>query len=122
MSNFANVDELRIESDEGGFELHLWLDEDIEVPADGRIVLNIQRVAMTLQEEVERTIGPWAAEAHSVRVEWEASRGPLPPVNDEYPDHDLSDEGYDLDDPKHPTFRERMADWVDMARKREKGE
>jgi hypothetical protein len=28
--------------------------------------------------------------------------------------------GYDLDDPKHPTFADRYADWADIQRKREK--
>lgn len=32
------------------------------------------------------------------------------------------DSGYDLNDPKHPTFPERMADHVDELRKREKEE
>lgn len=27
------------------------------------------------------------------------------------------DTGYDYSDPKHPDFRERMADWADDARK-----
>lgn len=30
------------------------------------------------------------------------------------------DTGYDLSDPKHPTFFDRMADQADLARKREK--
>jgi hypothetical protein len=30
------------------------------------------------------------------------------------------DTGYDLDDPKHPTFHERYADYADLLRKREK--
>ena len=29
-------------------------------------------------------------------------------------------DAYELDDPKHPTYRERMADWADAERKREK--
>lgn len=28
--------------------------------------------------------------------------------------------GYDLDDPKHPTFADRYADWADQERKRRK--
>lgn len=28
--------------------------------------------------------------------------------------------GYDYDDPKHPTFHERYADWGDTLRKRDK--
>ncbi len=30
------------------------------------------------------------------------------------------DSGYDLDDPKHPTFHDRYADFADLQRKREK--
>jgi hypothetical protein len=30
------------------------------------------------------------------------------------------DSGYELNDPKHPTFHERYADWGDSLRKRER--
>lgn len=30
------------------------------------------------------------------------------------------DTGYELDDPKHPTFYERYAEWADRERKRMK--
>jgi len=32
----------------------------------------------------------------------------------------MSDEGYELNDPKHSTYYERMADWADTARKWQK--
>jgi len=31
-------------------------------------------------------------------------------------------DAYELDDPKHPTYAERAADWADLDRKRAKGE
>lgn len=31
-----------------------------------------------------------------------------------------NDEGYELDDPKHSMFFERMVDYADLARKRER--
>lgn len=30
------------------------------------------------------------------------------------------DSGYELDDPKHPSFADRYADWTDTQRKRDK--
>jgi hypothetical protein len=32
------------------------------------------------------------------------------------------DSGYDLNDPKHPTYHDRMADWGDELREREKSD
>ena len=47
--------------------------------------------------------------------------GDRAPVGAVAPDS-WSAEGYDLDDPKHPTFHDRYAGAADLARKRAKGE
>ena len=36
------------------------------------------------------------------------------------PEEEWLPDPYELDDPKHPTFYERMADYADLLRKRER--
>jgi hypothetical protein len=102
----ASVEEIRIESDERGFELHIVVGDDIDVDDQGRAILNVQAVAEELYDAVKASIGPWLAERDNAYREWQASRaaGEL-------------DDGYELDDPKHPTFYERYAGAADDARK-----
>jgi hypothetical protein len=108
---------VRIEADENGFELWLWVDQDPPVDNLGRMIVNVQGIAPELHHEVVKVIGPWVAEMNEARQTYIREQGAkLGPS----PDDEDDDCGYDMDDPKHPTFRERMADWVDIARKAEK--
>ena len=100
----TRVEQVSIESDEQGFELHLLLDDDIctHSSQDGWLVLNIHGVAEELYDVVKGSIGPWLQERGAARASW-----PGPDAGD----------GYALDDPKHPTYHERYAGAADDARK-----
>ncbi len=63
--NEGNVDSIKIESDERGFELHIETDEgDV-------FVFNIHGVADDLYKAVTSTIGPWRAEALTAKAEYD---------------------------------------------------
>ena len=85
----------RIEEDEGRFVLVLETD-------DGEQQFEIHGVALELYEQVQREIRPWYLEAESARQA--VARG----VSREEYLNGTSEDGYALDDPKHPTYHERM--------------
>jgi hypothetical protein len=62
------VEDLRIDSDENGFELVLTVDELTE--SDGQVRLHVQAVAVSLLAEAVTKIGPWALEGMRVRREF----------------------------------------------------
>lgn len=105
------VEGVRIDSDERGFELHVIVDEWPEDGGSGLMILNVQAVAEELFDAVKSSIGPWLQERDAAYLEWQATRSSSDGVYD-----------FELDDPKHPTFHERMADAADHARKVAKGE
>lgn len=93
-----DASEIRIETDECGFELHL-------TDSDGDThVFNIQAAAVDLLSAVERTIAPWHREGMAVLAEWRAAGA--------FSAYDPSD-AYDLSDPKHPAFHSVHADHYD---------
>ena len=51
-----NVEQISVESDERGFELHILTTDE------GRMVFNVQAVAVDLYTAVIDQIGPWIAE------------------------------------------------------------
>ncbi len=88
----GTVEALKIVGDEHGFELHL-------TDTDGqRFILNVHAVAGDLLEQARSEIGEWYAEGKALAAEQE-----LELESEEDPDR-----GYDRDDPKHPTWHERM--------------
>lgn len=89
--------EIKIEADEDG--MHLLLeDEDGE-----RYDFNIQLVAYAFAASPGlRDLLDWYREGESVRREHGASAGRLD-----------ADEGYALEDPKHPTYHDRMSGLAD---------
>ncbi len=107
----TDVEGVKIESDERGFELHLIVGDDIDVDEQGRAILNVHAVAEELYDAVKASIGPWLAERDNAYQEWRVSRAAGEPTNDC---------GYALDDPKHPTFHDRYAAAGDHARKARK--
>ncbi len=111
----TDVEAVKIESDERGFELHIVVGDDIDVDDQGRAILNVQGVAEELYDAVKGAIGPWLAERDAAYAEWERSDRARRPD-----DIDRDDEGYALDDPKHPTFHERYAAGADIDRKARK--
>ncbi len=87
---FATVESVKIETDDRGFELHL-------TDTDGqKFVLNVHGVAGTLLEQAREEIGEWYAQGKALAAEHELELARL------------EGDGYDSDDPKHPTWHERM--------------
>lgn len=82
-------DSITIDTDEKGWELV------IDTHELGPLRVNIHGVALDLEEQVRKTLRPYALEAYEARYT-------MPASDDEQAD------GYDLDDPKHPTYYERM--------------
>jgi hypothetical protein len=70
------VEQVKIESDENGFELHLIVDDDVTVDEDGRVMLNIHGVAEELYDAVKAGIGPWLYEMEQARAEYRAGVRP----------------------------------------------
>lgn len=64
------VEQVSVESDERGFELHLVIGEDVEVDPMGRLVLNVHGVAKDLYDQVVAKIGPWVAEGRAAEREY----------------------------------------------------
>lgn len=82
------ADSIRVDDDEG--RIILLIDSDEE----DTITVDIHAVALEFYAEVQRKLRPYALEA-------EHARAAMTPA---YAD------AYDLDDPKHPTYYERMVD------------
>jgi len=68
----ADVETVKIETDDRGFELHLVVGDDIVHRDDGLVILNIHGVALELLKECERVIGPYRDEMESARAEYRA--------------------------------------------------
>lgn len=71
-----NVEQVKIESDDQGFELHLIVDDDIKVGDDGRVILNIHGVAEELYDAVKSAIGPYLYEMEAAKAEYRAGVRP----------------------------------------------
>ncbi len=109
---------IRIDSEENGFWLTVVDDEDTGKPLDenGHEVsfptygyrLRIEDPEH-LYELVKSELGPWIDEMRDARADFETQR--------RYGYNPDEDSGYELSDPKHPTFYERMADRADLDRK-----
>ena len=85
------ADSIKIDTDEGRFVM--IVDDEMK----GLITYDIHAIALELEAQVRRELRPYALEAEYARMT-------MPPS---YPDDDT---GYALDDPKHPTYYERMVD------------
>lgn len=105
------IDEARIEAEEDGFDLILTGDVVEEVQrylddqdADSILLRLSQDAAIQLLAQAQKTLGPWVADYEFYRAEYHRSspRGACRVLG-----HD-DDCGYDLSDPKHPTYAERM--------------
>jgi hypothetical protein len=105
----ANVDRLEIESDERGFELHVWVDEEPRVHDSGLMVLNIHSIDLdAFYDQVKARLGPYLREAAEARTAVAAgvSREAFCCDPDE-------SGGYDLTDPKHPRYHSVHVDLWD---------
>lgn len=90
----GTVYEIKIESDERGFELHLETDT-------GPWVFNIHAVAAQLFDAARVEIRPWLREKAHAYAEYLAAEG--------FDDAD----GYEISDPKHPRYHSTHADLWD---------
>lgn len=71
----TGIEEVKIETDERGFELHLLLDEEVcTFNGDGWLRLNVHAVAEELYDMVKQRIGPWLQERDNAYQEWRVSR------------------------------------------------
>lgn len=104
----GTIESVKIESDERGFELHLTDDDGT------RYVLNVHAVAARLLKATQDEIGAWLEEGRRLADEHERElcRHGYP---EGCPDCDapahlptVLKDGYELSDPKHPTYHERM--------------
>ena len=84
----TRADAVTVRSDEQGYELFIETDEG------DNITVNIQSVVLDFYAAVQREVRPYVLEA-------ESARRSLPIDPDEF-------EGYELTDPKHSTYHERM--------------
>jgi hypothetical protein len=64
------ADDIRIEADEQGFELHLYVDDWPRMNEEGVIRVNVHSQAERLYEEVVKVIGPWVAEMYAAKREY----------------------------------------------------
>lgn len=64
----TDVYEVKVESDERGFELHLIVGAEVETDEQGRVILNIHGVAEELYDAVKASIGPWLYERDAARA------------------------------------------------------
>jgi hypothetical protein len=110
------VEEVSIESDERGFELHLTVSEDIDVDEQGRVILNVQAVAEQLYDAVKASIGPWLSEMETARAEYRSGIADDPSMQEKL------DEIIGRDD--DTGFCTPLLEWADNERKarRERGE
>lgn len=90
MNHHSRADDVRIESDESGFELH------VDTEDGDTFVFNIHHLAWDLAGQAERTICEWRREGEAVRSEVARAR------SSEISEY--SDEGYPPTDPKHSNY------------------
>jgi hypothetical protein len=103
----TNADRIEIESDERGFELHVWVDEEPRAHDSGLMVLNIQNIDLdAFYDQVKARIGPYLRER-------DEARRTLPTRFECDPDESG---GYDLSDPKHAAFHSTHSDLWDVMR------
>ena len=89
----------------------------IKVPGMQLYRTVVKTLGGKLYETLGEQFGPTWARMRQAYDDVVAGRGPNgEPAGTWEPDRD-PDEGYDLDDPKHPTFGERFAAGADYARK-----
>lgn len=93
----TTADKVTVRSDEQGYELFIETDEG------DNITVNIQSIVFDFYAAVQREVRPYVLEAESART------GPRPVDISGYRDDGEREFGYALDDPKHPTYHDRMS-------------
>lgn len=96
MRHHAHADDVRIEDDEGRFVLA------IDTEDGDTFTFQIHHLAWDLAGQADRTICAWRREGEAVRTEVLRSDP-----------SEISDEGYDPSDPKHPAWFSVHADIIE---------
>jgi hypothetical protein len=94
---YVSAAAVSFEGDEDGW--HMFIDTD-----EGKIDVHVHGCAWELFQNADRTIGSEYRYAMSIKKEVAAARTL---------DEDDPDQGYDRNDPKHPTYHDRMSAMVD---------
>ena len=97
----TDVENVKLESDERGFELHLVVDEEPKVDEQGRMILNVHSCAEALYEQVNLIIGSWLSEGRAAAAM---------PASAVFRCNPNESGGYDTSDPKHPDWHSIHAD------------
>ena len=97
---FSTADSVYLDTDEGRFQLHIHTDE-------GEHVYDIHADALKFYENVQAELGGWAREALDAR---HAVRNGVSLTEYLTGAPEVDPDAYALDDPKHPTYHERMVD------------
>lgn len=97
---------IRIDEDEGHIVLLIDSDEEDTITVD------IHGIAVEFHDDVRREIGPWAHEAEDAR-QAVAAGVPLKVYTKVVSVEDAIEDGYALDDPKHPQYHSTHADLWD---------
>lgn len=110
------ADSVKFVGDENGWEMHVSCDE-------GDLVFNIHGIAVELAAHADETIGAYKREHDYYKAEFAASfasagTGLRAAIFSNDPT-EVECSGYALDDPKHPTYLDRMSAVWDN---RDKGE
>lgn len=109
--NHHRADEVKVDTDEGRFVLLITTEDD-------DLSIDIHDDVLAFYQRVREEIGPYAAEAENARSAVARGVSREEYLRDEYAHmrqrgefaDDEDDSGYALDDPKHPTYYERMVD------------
>lgn len=97
------VSNITVDDDEGRYVLHI-------VGDDGEILwVDIHGVVLDFYASVQREIRPYVLEAEAARTAV-ATGTPMHVYLGTAAPADEQADGYELNDPKHPTFYERMVD------------
>ena len=102
MNLFTTADAVRVDSDERGFALV------IDTEDGDKLYVNIQPCALEFYDSVRNEMRGWVAEADSARLAVAAGVSLEDYTGATVPD--IVATGYALDDPKHPTYHERVVD------------
>jgi hypothetical protein len=99
MSVYIRAEEIRIEGDEDGYSL-VAVDSD----SGKSITIGVQDIVFEFYAAVQREIRPYILEAESARTAVASGMS-----REEYLGTPDLTGAYELDDPKHPTYHERMS-------------
>ena len=99
---YIRAEDFRVDSDEDGYSL-FFTDSD----SGQSISINIHGLTLEFYAAVQKEIRPYVLEAESARNAVSAGLSRAQYLGITGPPED-ENSGYELDDPKHPTYHDRM--------------